>query len=73
MTLLYLSICTKHKLSTVDKGIKRTKEKVVVLPENLLMMDLLFLHSTRCFISVKVIFQRDGKKGSKNNRNIPRI
>jgi hypothetical protein len=55
---------TKHKLSCVEKRVERTKSRLEDLPEHLLMVDLLLFHGSGFSMAFKVIFQRNGKKGS---------
>ena len=66
ITLPHPTVRTKHKPSSVEKRVERTKDKPEDLPYNLSIVDLVFLHGSCFSISFKVIFRRTGKKGNKD-------
>jgi len=66
ITLPHPVVSKKHKLSGVEKRVKRTKNKPEDFPQNLSIVDLLFLHGSSFSMSFKVIFQKNGKNGSKD-------
>ena len=71
ITLLHPTVRTKHKPSPVEKRIERANNKLEDLPQNLPIVDLLFLHGSCFSMSFKVIFRRNGKKG--NVREVPSL
>jgi len=73
ITLPHLTIHTKHKLSSVEKRVERTNNKLNELPSNLLIVDLLFLHGSCFSMSFKAIFRSNGKKGNKDACKIKRL
>jgi len=73
ITLPHLTVRTKHKLSTVEKRLERTKNKLEDIPSNHSIVDLLVLHASWYSMSFKVIFQRNGKKGNKDACKIQRL
>ena len=46
ITLLHPTVRTKHKLSSVETRVERTKNTLKALPYNLSMVDLLFLYGS---------------------------
>ena len=61
----HLIVRRKHKLSTVQNDIERTKIKFEDLPKNLTIVDWLFLCASCSSMSFKVILWQNGKKGKR--------
>jgi len=66
ITLPHLTIQSKHKLSNVEKRVKRGKNMLEPLPEILSTVDWSIIHRRCSSMSLKVIFRRSGKKGNKD-------
>jgi hypothetical protein len=73
ITMPHLTVSPKHKLSSVEQLVKRTKNMLEYILHNISIVDLLFLHGSCFSMSFKVIFQRNGKKGNKDACNIRRL
>jgi len=67
ITLLHATIRTNRKLSRVAKPINRMKNKLEDQPQNLLIVDLLFLQGSCYTMSITVICRRNEKKGNKDD------
>jgi hypothetical protein len=49
------------------------KNKLEDFPQNLSIVDLLFLYGSGYFMACTVIFRRNGKKGNMDASKIPRL
>jgi len=70
MTLPHLAIRTNCRFSGVEKRTNRMNNKLKTLSSNLSIIDLLFVHSSCFSISLKVIFPRNRKNGTKGTCKI---
>jgi len=73
ITLPHPTVRTKHKLSSVEKRVERTKNTPKDLPYNLSIVDLLFLHRSYFSMSFEVIFRNNGKKRNNDAYKIWRL
>lgn len=73
ITFAHLTVCSTNRQSRVDPYIERANNLLEDLADNLMIVDLLFLHGVCLFKSFRVIFRWNWKKDIKDASNIQRL